>query len=182
MTEREYQLFPAEDGGSFRSWITNHLRTHPDHAWFYQPGFDFAQDSSVNIARAHEWWHNNRSTFATHEHERPWRVLVRKGNAMKTKRLELKVTVEGEDPDGTLAAMTRQGPHPRPYTAQIQYGTRSLPVVKVERADGQAIGLEAHFEQYWAENHCEGDDGEEAEKSWAREAFFYGVRWAKEQK
>jgi hypothetical protein len=197
MTEREYQLFPPDDQ-SWRSWITGHLRTHPDHARHYQPGYDFTLRSTVDIGREHERWHDGPGAFVTHEHERwhdgpgafvthehdrPYRVIVLKENEMtEKKRLELKVTVEGADPDGALAKILKTATPSGVATLLSRKGTEGLNVTKVERADGQAIGLEAHFEQYWAENHCEGDDGEEGEKSWAREAFFYGVRWAKEQK
>jgi hypothetical protein len=161
----------------WRSWVIRHLLTHPDHAPRYPKGHDFVLRGTADIGREHERWHDDRSTWRTpgvwrHEHERPWRVSVMKEKSMEKKTLELKVTVSGQDPDGTLATMNRE-------TLRLHAGPYALKVTKVERADGQAFGLEAAFEEYWAECHCEGDD-EEAEKSWAREAFLYGVKYGRE--
>ena len=54
----------------------------------------------------------------------------------------------------------------------------AIPVISMERADGQPFGLEAEFEDYWRETHCEGDDGTEG-KNEARGAFMYGVTYGK---
>lgn len=164
---------------SWRSWVIRHLLTHPDHAPRYPRGHDFVLRGTADIGREHERWHDDRSTWRTHEHDRPWRVSVMKEKSMEKKTLELTVTVSGEDPDAALAAMTRQGPHPRPHVAQIQYGTRSLNIVEMKRADGQPFGLDAEFEAYWAGACGEGDIDDNTVKSWAREAFLYGVKYGK---
>jgi hypothetical protein len=94
----------------------------------------------------------------------------------RTKTLDLKVTVSGEDPDGTLAAMTRAGANP----VRLSSGGYTLKVTNLERADGQPFGLEAAFEEYWRETHCEGYDDTAPEKTEARDAFLYGVNYGKE--
>lgn len=87
--------------------------------------------------------------------------------------LDLRVTVVSapSGPDAVLAKMPMGKVDVRltcsPYT---------LKVIKVERADGQPFGLESAFEEWWADNHCEGDADE---KTWAREAFTYGVKYGK---
>lgn len=91
---------------------------------------------------------------------------------MTAKKLDLKVTVTGEDPDATLARMDKG-------TLRLTASPYALKVTKLERADGEPFGLESEFEAYWSESHCEGDDGEPGEKLWAREAFLYGVRIGK---
>jgi hypothetical protein len=96
----------------------------------------------------------------------------------KQKTLDLKVTVEAPDPDGTLAKMLSQ-------TAPVLAGgVYALTVTHVERADGQAIGAEAAFEEYWEETHTgrEGTDWSSGEKLEALDAFLYGLRYAKEKK
>ena len=35
------------------------------------------------------------------------------------------------------------------------------------------------FTAWWNENHCEGDDGIYDEKFWAKEAFTYGIQYAR---
>lgn len=52
----------------------------------------------------------------------------------------------------------------------------SVDVASVERADGQALGLEAEFRQYWEETHSESDPVLRAE---AHSAFLYGHRLGK---
>jgi hypothetical protein len=98
----------------------------------------------------------------------------RRSEDMKTQ--ELKITVAGADPDGTLAALVQRG------DIWLKSGMHSLTVTKVERADGQEIGLEAEFEAYWRDNCCEGDHGSSDEKWAARHAFFYAVKLMKEKK
>jgi hypothetical protein len=83
--------------------------------------------------------------------------------------LKLKVTVTGDNPDRTAALMSRL------HTQVLSAGPYKLTVTCVERADGQPLGAEAEFEEWWAESHCEGDDGEPQEKSWALEAFLYAL-------
>jgi hypothetical protein len=35
------------------------------------------------------------------------------------------------------------------------------------------------FEEWWSDNHCEGDEGTLDEKFWAKEAFRYGIQYGK---
>jgi hypothetical protein len=98
----------------------------------------------------------------------------------KRKDLDLKITVTGDDPDGTLGKMLAKFPVGRINLMQLRYSTEALDVTAVEREDGNPIGLESEFESRWAESHCEGDDEETQEKAWAREAFLWGVEYAKE--
>lgn len=93
------------------------------------------------------------------------------------KTLDLLVTVADKDPDGALAAIIAKGPPGRVNIAQISYSTRHLDIVKITRADGQEIGLEAEFESWWAEYN--GEDADETDKEWARDAFMYGVKYAR---
>lgn len=58
-------------------------------------------------------------------------------------------------------------------------GGFAVPVLSVERADGQPLGMEAEFIEYWHDTHCEGDDEESIAKDEARAAFMYGVRFGK---
>lgn len=54
-------------------------------------------------------------------------------------------------------------------------GGFAIPVISMERTDGIPLGLENEFDQYWEETHCDGDEGQGAEKSEARGAFYYGI-------
>jgi hypothetical protein len=179
--EREYQLFPVGSTSGWRSWIIRHLHEHPDHAGNYPRGHDFVLLGTVDIAREHEHWHDNRSTFATHEHERPWRVMVKEDSEMagNRKMLDLKVTVAaspGEDPDSVLDGILKRSPKDRVNLMQLRYGMQVLEVTKIERADGQEFGLEAAFEEYWR-----GLSKETATvKEESRNAFMDGARWRKE--
>lgn len=165
---------------SYRSDLIGHLHMHPHHAGFYKAGHDFVLVGTQAIRREHERWHAERRTFNTHRHPPGLEVpgeerYMSKGN----KALDLKVTVTGDDPDATLAEML--GFQPRSLVLVRPGYSRSLSVVSVERADGNAIGLEAEFEAWWADSHCEGDDEETDAKTWAREAFLWGVRQGKKR-
>ena len=98
---------------------------------------------------------------------------------MTSKSLDLKVTVTtapNADPDAALARMDKD-------KLRLTASPYSLKVTKIERADGLPFGLEAGFEEWWAESHLieNGDDPgyESHEKAWAREAFAYGVQFMK---
>jgi hypothetical protein len=144
--------------------MTDHLHHHPDHHRAFPAGHDFTLVSTIDIARKHEALHLG----FFHEHDRPWHVLEKEED-MKT--LDLKVTVSGSDPDGTLATMIQRG------DTWLKNGQYSLSLTKVERADGQEIGLEAAFEEYWRGNVGEkhGDDASD-EKLYARQAFLYAAK------
>ena len=94
------------------------------------------------------------------------------------KTLDLKVTVTCSDldPDAVLARMDKD---------QIRLsatGTAyTLKVTSVERADGQEFGLEAEFESWWQDNQDPDDSTvyDASYKDWARDAFLYGVKYAK---
>jgi hypothetical protein len=55
----------------------------------------------------------------------------------------------------------------------------AVPVISMERADGQPLGMEGEFTEYWHDTHCEGDDEESIAKGEARAAFMYGVQYGK---
>ena len=96
------------------------------------------------------------------------------------KTLDLKVTVEDPDPDGRLAAIIGED-----LSLKGSPSGRGIRVTHVERADGQPIGAEEAFEEYWAESHTglrEGTDWSNGEKLEALDAFLYGLRYAKEKK
>lgn len=171
------------DASSWRNWMTYHLLRHPDHKHAYPAGHDFVLRSTISVAREHERLHLG----FFHDHDRPWHVLEKEED-MKT--LELKVTVSGSDPDGTLAQMLKYATSlagspaidTTVATLTPRSGGSALTVTKLERADGQEIGLEAKFEEYWRDNCCEGDHGSADEKWAARHAFFYAVKLLKEKK
>lgn len=171
------------DASSWRNWMTYHLLRHPDHAHAYPRGHDFVLRSTISVAREHEYLHSHLSQSAQHEHDRPWHVLevLEKEEDMKT--LELKVTVRAlTDPDAELVKILSNATDSGLATLMSRRGGSALTVTKLERADGQEIGLEAKFEEYWRDNCCEGDHGSADEKWAARHAFFYAVKLMKEKK
>ena len=99
-----------------------------------------------------------------------------------SKSLDLKGTVSGADPDGSLAKMTGAG-GPQKIIVVSAPGsvTLGLAVTKVERADGQPFGVDAEFETWWADSHYEEDETDDVDKEWARDAFLYGVKFGKEK-
>lgn len=55
----------------------------------------------------------------------------------------------------------------------------SVDVASVERADGQVLGLEAAFREYWEETHVAEDEPDPVLRAEARDAFMYGHRLAR---
>lgn len=164
-----------------RNKLVNHLHTHPDHAWRYRAGHDFVLISNEDVRREHERLHlglRNRDFpgRADHRHEPGTETEEERYTARRT--LGLKVTVAGEDPDGTLAKILELAPRNRDNLMQLKYSSCSLDVVGVERADGQQIGLEAEFEEYWTEYNQDNRDGYN-EKAAARDAFMYAYKLVK---
>lgn len=98
---------------------------------------------------------------------------------MANKKLDLKITVSGSDPDGTLHEILSRSPKNRAHVAQLKYGVLGLEVDSIARADGAEIGLEAEFEEYWAETHCNGDEPDGDEKGYALDFFMHGVKYAR---
>lgn len=171
--------------GRYRAALVSHLHAHPDHAGFYKAGHDFVLRPAADVEAGHERWHGERSTFVTRRHAAGLRTGKEKEEGMpKRKTLDLKVTVSGEqDPDAVLAAMLRQGPHPRPGLMLLQYGVNVLDVTSVERADGREIGLEAEFEAWW-EREQDPDDTtacDASHKDWAKDAFMHGVAYGRKR-
>lgn len=169
--------------GELRVKLTRHLHTHPDHARRYPAGHDFVLRGTQDVAAEHQRWHADRSTFVTHLHEQMLKVPGEKGykSMSERKTLDLKVTVAAGDPDGELSQMLARSPKTRVNLCQLRYGVLSVDVVKIERADGQPFGVEAEFEEYWRDSHCEDADEESSEKTWARDAFLRGAAWRLEQ-
>jgi hypothetical protein len=100
-----------------------------------------------------------------------------------SKSLDLKITVAGEDPDATLRHIIQTSPRNNPALLTTVNKTMPLSVVKIERADGQPIGLEAEFEEYWQE-YSQGRERENPygyEKGSARDAFMYAVKLKSQQ-
>jgi hypothetical protein len=168
------QEVPLRGMASWRAWMTDHLRNHPDHHRRFPAGHDFTLVPTIDIARQHERLHDAYLRLQ-HEHDRAWRVLGKEKEEDMSKALDLKVTVSGDDPDATLAKMYK------PYL-RLTSRLNSLKVIKVERADGQPLGLEAEFEQRWAELHGEGGEADAADKEWARDFFFTGVKVGRDSK
>lgn len=97
-------------------------------------------------------------------------------------KLDLHVTVAGDDPDGYLARLKhRTGMAGRLIITSAPLSTSlGLTITSAERADGQPLGLEAEFEQRWAELRGDGDDADfSVDKEWARDFFFMGVKLGK---
>jgi hypothetical protein len=178
-----------------RVWVTRHL-FHLDHAPRYRAGDDFADRTTRAIFEEHERLHDETGVW--HQHARPWRVFSYSGSAwslygkqesgeqerqsMSERRsLELTVTVVSDDPypDAVLGKMGKR-------VWLTDFAGRSgatLKVAKVERADGQPIGLESEFEQWWRDTRLDGEDDDEDKKDWARAAFMYAAaKYAKEDK
>jgi hypothetical protein len=163
----------------WRAWVTDHLHHHPDHHHWYPKGHNFTLVSTMDIAREHERLHLG----FFHDHDRAWRVLTKEKEESMSK-LDLHVTVAGDDPDGYLARLKhRTGTAGRLIIASAPLSTSlGLTITSVERADGQPLGLESAFETWWAELHGEGDDADSpVDKEWARDAFLYGVKLGKEK-
>lgn len=100
------------------------------------------------------------------------------------KTLDLKVTVESSDPDAALAKILSLDGR-QLFLGVPDRSVWQVRVTSVERADGQPIGAEEAFEEYWAESHTglrEGTDWSNGEKLEALDAFLYGLRYAKEKK
>lgn len=95
-----------------------------------------------------------------------------------SEKLELKVTVEGTDLDAKLANFLRAGAPAYPGFLRSHSGTEMVRVTDIKRADGQPIGAEAEFERYWDETHVEEYEAQANEKSEAREAFMYAIKYA----
>jgi hypothetical protein len=158
-----------------RTWLTGHLHEHPDHAWYYHAGHDFVLRSTADIAQEHERLHAMTAAGTA-------RNLHRHGDSGKEKRvtekkrtLDLLVTVEGEDPDGWLALMLKEN-----LRLTASPSGRGIKVVKLARADGQEIGLEAAFEEWWQDQEPGERDAEI--RDLAHAAFMYGAGYGREKK
>lgn len=97
--------------------------------------------------------------------------------------LNLKIRVRVQNPQGADRVVSRiakdidtsAGGCASIGQTRLAGGGFSVPVLSIERTDGIPLGLEFEFDQYWEETHCDGDEGQGAEKSEARGAFYYGI-------
>lgn len=95
--------------------------------------------------------------------------------------LELKVTVRGKNLDRNLLSVQRVIGYADNFLGLVRAAeTPAVSVVKIERADGQEIGLRYEFESWWEENRCEGDAYLAHEKSDAWAAFKFGYELGQE--
>jgi hypothetical protein len=101
--------------------------------------------------------------------------------------LKLKLTVRVQNPNGAdyvVAKIARDIDDDATGKAAIGQtrlagGGFAVPVIAMERADGQPLGMESEFLEYWHDTHCEGDDEESTAKNEARAAFMYGVQFGR---
>lgn len=158
--------------------MTDHLDNHPDHEMHRRDRPPVWEPP--DLEREHERLHAQALPYggAQHYHAEELHVrgakeLASRMNANKVSTLDLKVTVEDTDPDGQLATILREE-----VVLRGKQTGRGVKVTKVERADGQPVGAEAEFEEYWTEMHStrEGTDWDSGEKLEARDAFMYAVR------
>lgn len=173
MTDQRYPWDEPSTGQSWRSWVTGHLLHHPDHRSRFPAGHDFVLVPTIDVARKHERLHDGLLSLM-HEHDRPWRVPEKEESV----KLDLKVTVTqagNADPDAVLAKMRKDD-------LWLTASPYKLPVTKVERADGQELGVDSAFEEWWQESHCEDDAGTAEEKDWAREGMLFGMKYRQRNK
>lgn len=97
-----------------------------------------------------------------------------------TEYLDLKIKVLVENLDGADAVVAKLAQGRREKAPSLSGNGWRVEVTSIERTDGQALGAEGEFEQYWAETHGEGDDEESVAKTEARSAFVYGVKFGRQ--
>jgi hypothetical protein len=100
----------------------------------------------------------------------------------KFDELNLKIRIRVQNPQGADAVCAQIAKDIDTSTSgkaaigqtRLAGGGFAIPVISMERTDGVPLGMEAEFDTYWEETHCDGDDGSEG-KYEARAAFFYGI-------
>lgn len=159
-----------------RARLIEHLLTHPDHKHSSVAGRNFEYYTIGSIMQLHDRLHMTPG--------KPWAHKDEGDSMIDQKTLDLKVTVESSDPDAALAKIQSLDDR-QLFLGVPDRSVWQVRVTSVERADGQPIGAEEAFEEYWAESHTglrEGTDWSNGEKLEALDAFLYGLRYAKEKK
>lgn len=121
-----------------------HLHGHPGHAHRYPAGLDFALRGTNSILQEHRSRHLPRQDPGHDENDLS--TGEKEKEMASYKELDLKVTVisSDDDPDKVLGELAGSA-----FMLKASPSGRCLSVIRIERADGQPLGLEAAFEKYW---------------------------------